>query len=156
VRVIGIKGEQIGIVKIEEALQKAQEEGLDLVEVAPNANPPVCRIMDYGRYKYQQKKKQQEAKKKQVQVQIKEIKVRPKIDEHDFQFKLKHIKRFLTQDKAWVKVIMRFRGREIIHTDLAKEVMLRIIGETTDLAKIHKHPLMEGRTMTMILIPKQM
>jgi len=152
-RLIDVDGKQIGIVSLEEALRRAEEEGLDLVEVAPNANPPVCRIMDYGKYKYQQKKKQQEARKKQTQVQVKEIKMRPKIEEHDFQFKLKHIKRFL-KEKALVKVVMWFRGREIIHADLGKAVMERVIEETKDLARVHTPPVMEGRRMTMVLAPK--
>jgi translation initiation factor IF-3 len=154
VRLIGVDGKQIGIVSIQEALRRAEEEGLDLVEVAPNANPPVCRIMDYGKYKYEQKKKQQQAKKKQAQVQIKEIKLRPKIEEHDFQFKLKHIKRFLTEDKARVKVMIWFRGREVVHKDLGKALLDRIIEEVKDIAKVDKPPQMEGRNMVMFLVPK--
>ena len=153
-RLIGVDGKQIGIVSIQEALRRAEEEGLDLVEVAPNANPPVCRIMDYGKYKYEQKKKQQQAKKKQAQVQIKEIKLRPKIEEHDFQFKLKHIKRFLTEDKARVKVMIWFRGREVVHKDLGKALLDRIIEEVKDIAKVDKPPQMEGRNMVMFLVPK--
>jgi len=154
VRLIGVDGKQIGIVSIQEALRRAEEEGLDLVEVAPNANPPVCRVMDYGKYKYEQKKKQQQAKKKQAQVQIKEIKLRPKIEEHDFQFKLKHIKRFLTEDKARVKVMIWFRGREVVHKDLGKALLDRIIEEVKDIAKVDKPPQMEGRNMVMFLVPK--
>ncbi len=153
-RLIGVDGKQIGIVSIQEALRRAEEEGLDLVEVAPNANPPVCRVMDYGKYKYEQKKKQQQAKKKQAQVQIKEIKLRPKIEEHDFQFKLKHIKRFLTEDKARVKVMIWFRGREVVHKDLGKALLDRIIEEVKDIAKVDKPPQMEGRNMVMFLVPK--
>ena len=153
-RLIGVDGKQIGIVSIQEALRRAEEEGLDLVEVAPNANPPVCRIMDYGKYKYEQKKKQRQAKKKQAQVQIKEIKLRPKIEEHDFQFKLKHIKRFLTEDKARVKVMIWFRGREVVHKDLGKALLDRIIEEVKDIAKVDKPPQMEGRNMVMFLVPK--
>ena len=143
-RLIGVDGKQVGIVSIQEALRRAGKEGLDLVEVAPNANPPVCRIMDYGKYKYEQKKKQQQAKKKQAQVQIKEIKLRPKIEEHDFQFKLKHIKRFLTEDKARVKVMIWFRGREVVHKDLGKALLDRIIEEVKDIAKVDKPPQMKG------------
>ena len=154
VRLVGVDGKQIGVVPLEKALRLAEGEGLDLVEVAPNANPPVCRIMDYGKYKYEQKKKQQSAKKKQAQVQVKEIKFRPKIEEHDFQFKLKHIKRFLTEDKARVKVIIWFRGREVIHKDLGRAVLERVIEEVKDIAKVDRPPVMEGRTMTMFLIPK--
>lgn len=144
----------MGIVKLEEALRRAEEEGLDLVEVAPNADPPVCKIMDYGRYKYQQQKKLQEAKKKQAQFQIKEVKIRPKIDEHDFQFKLRHIKRFLKEEGSKVKVTMIFRGREVIHTDLGKSVLARIIEEVGEIGRLEKPPFMQGRIMTMILAPK--
>lgn len=154
VRLVGVDGKQIGVVPLEQALRLAEDEGLDLVEVAPNANPPVCRIMDYGKYKYAQKKKQQLAKKKQAQVQVKEVKFRPKIEEHDFQFKLKHIKRFLTEDHARVKVMIWFRGREIIHKDLGRAILARVIEEVKDIAKVDKPPVMEGRTMTMFLVPK--
>ena len=142
------------MVSIDEALRRAEEEGLDLVEVAPNANPPVCRIMDYGKYKYEQKKKLQQAKKKQAQVQVKEIKLRPKMEEHDFQFKLKHIKRFLSEDKARVKVMIWFRGREVVHKDLGRAILDRIVEELKDIAKVDRAPQMEGRHMVMFLAPK--
>lgn len=151
---IGTKGGQLGIVSLQEALRKAEEEGLDLVEVAPNANPPVCKIMDYGRYKYQQQKKLQEAKKKQSQSQLKEVKIRPKIEEHDFQFKLKHIRRFLKEEGSRVKVTMIFRGREIVHTDLGKAVLSRVIEEVKEISRLEKPPFLQGRIMTMILAPK--
>jgi len=153
VRLIDTEGEQLGIVSLQEALRKAEEEGLDLVEVAPNANPPVCRIMDYGKYKYQQQKKLQEAKKKQTQSQLKEVKLRPKIEEHDFQFKLKHIRRFLKEGSR-VKVTMRFKGREIVHTDLAKSVLVRIVKEVEEISRLEKSAFMQGRIMIMILAPK--
>ncbi len=152
-RLIDTEGEQLGIVSLQEALRKAEEEGLDLVEVAPNANPPVCRIMDYGKYKYQQQKKLQEAKKKQTQSQLKEVKLRPKIEEHDFQFKLKHIRRFLKEGSR-VKVTMRFKGREIVHTDLAKSVLVRIVKEVEEISRLEKSAFMQGRIMIMILAPK--
>lgn len=148
------KGEQLGIVNLQEALKRAEEEGLDLVEVAPKANPPVCRIMDYGRYKYQQQKKLQEARKKQSQYQLKEVKIRPKIEEHDFQFKLKHIRRFLKEEGSRVKVTMMFRGREIVHTDLGKAVLARVIEEVKEIGRLEKPPFLQGRVMTMILAPK--
>lgn len=139
---------------LQEALKRAEEEGLDLVEVAPNASPPVCRIMDYGKYKYQQQKKLQEARKKQSQYQLKEVKIRPKIDEHDFQFKLKHIRRFLKEEGSKVKVTMIFRGREIVHTDLGKAVLARIVEEVREIGRLEKPPFMQGRIMIMILTPK--
>ncbi len=138
---------------IGKALSTAQDFGMDLVEISPSANPPVCKIMDYGRFKYEQTKKQQEAKKKQSTVQIKEIKVRPKTGEHDLQTKIGHIKRFLgNRDK--VKVTMVFRGREITLTDLGQEVFEKIVEETQDLAAIENAPKFEGRAMVMVLSPK--
>lgn len=130
----------------------AREVGLDLVEVAPNANPPVCKVMDYGKYLYEQQKKQQEAKKKQVKVQIKEIKVRPKTDENDLQTKLRHIKRFLDGGDR-CKVTVFFRGRELAHKEKGLEVLERIAKEVEEVAKIEQTPKFEGRTMTMLLAP---
>lgn len=126
---------------------------LDLVEVAPDANPAVCRIMDYGKYKYQLKKRQQEAKRKQVQIQLKEIKIRPTTEEHDFQFKLQHIRKFLTQ-KNKAKISMFFRGRQIIYTDSGMNMMKRIVEETQDIGIVEREPYMEGRKMFMILAPR--
>ncbi len=151
-RVIDDDGEQLGILSKDEAIRTAQERGLDLVEVAPNADPPVCRIMDFGKYKYQQQKKQQEAKKRQSVVQLKEIKVRPKTDEHDYQTKLKHIRRFL-EDGDRVKVTVFFRGREIVHKDRGLTILQRVMAETEDIAKVEQEPRSEGRTMNMFLVP---
>lgn len=146
-------GNQIGILGIREALAAAGEFGLDLVEVSPNAKPPVCKIMDYGRYKYEQTKKQQEAKKKQTTFQVKEIKVRPKTGEHDLQTKLGHIKKFLDR-KDKVKVTVMFRGREIALADRGRELLAQISTEVQDLATIEQEPKFEGRTMIMVLSPK--
>lgn len=136
-----------------EALDQAAEFGLDLVEVSPNANPPVCKIMDYGRYRYEQTKKKQEAKKKQSSFQVKEIKVRPKTGEHDLQVKIGHIKKFIgRRDK--VKVTVIFRGREITLSKLGMAVLEKIAGETEEIAQVEQAPKFEGRTLAMILGPK--
>ncbi|WP_123289268.1 translation initiation factor IF-3 [Desulfosoma caldarium] len=153
VRVIGADGNQLGILPLDEALNAAREEGLDLVEVAPNADPPVCKIMDYGKFRYQQSKRSQEAKKKQTVIQVKEIKLRPKTDEHDIQTKLRHIRRFLAQkDKAKVTVI--FRGREIAFKDRGEMVLQRVLDELKDEVVVEVPPKMEGRNLVMILAPK--
>lgn len=134
------------------AIDIAKEKGLDLVEVADKAHPPVCKIMDYGKFKFEQKKKKQEAKKKQTVVSIKEIKVRPKTDEHDFQTKLKHIRRFL-EDGDRCKVTVFFRGREIVHKDRGLVMLERVVEDTKDIAKVEQTPQHEGRTMFMMLVP---
>ncbi len=153
VRVIGADGSQLGIMSIDEALNAAREEGLDLVEVAPNADPPVCKIMDYGKFRYQQSKRSQEAKKKQTVIQVKEVKLRPKTDEHDIQTKLRHIRRFLAQkDKAKVTVI--FRGREIAFKERGEIVLQRVLDELKDEVVVEMPPKMEGRNLVMILAPK--
>jgi translation initiation factor IF-3 len=152
VRVIDEEGEQLGILDTEDALRTAQEKGLDLVEVAANADPPVCRIMDYGKYKYEQQKKTQQARKKQAQVQVKEIKVRPKTDEHDYQTKLRHIRRFLEAGDR-CKVTVFFRGREIVHKDRGLILLERAMEDTEDIAKVEQPPRFEGRTMNMMLAP---
>ncbi len=153
VRVIDPDGGQVGVIPLRQALEKAAEFGLDLVEVSPNADPPVCKIMDYGRYKYEQTKKQQEAKKKQSSFQVKEIKVRPKTGDHDLQVKIGHIRKFIEkQDK--VKVTVVFRGREISLSEMAKDQLRIIVAETEDIAAIEQPPKFEGRTMVMILAPK--
>jgi len=152
VRVIGDDGEQAGILLLEEAISLAVERGLDLVEVAPNAKPPVCKIMDFGKYKYQQQKKQQEARKKQTVVQLKEIKVRPKTDDHDFQTKVKHIRRFLEAGDR-CKVTVFFRGREIIHKDRGVAILNRVVEALEDVAKLDQEPRAEGRTMGILLSP---
>lgn len=153
VRVIAPDGEQIGIIPIKEALAAAAEAGLDLVEVSPNANPPVCKIMDYGRYRYEQTKKKQVAKKKQSTFQLKEIKVRPKTGEHDLQVKIGHIKKFIDK-KDKVKVSVIFRGREITLSELGMAVLQKIIEETEDIAQVEQRPKFEGRILVMVLSPK--
>ena len=153
VRVIGRDGQQLGIVPIRKALELAALDHLDLVEVAPNADPPVCKIMDYGKFKYQQNKRSQEAKKKQTVIQVKEVKIRPKTDEHDLQVKMRHIKRFIAQkDKA--KVTILFRGREIAYSDQGMKVLDRIKEELKEEIVIEQQPKMEGRNLIMILAPK--
>ncbi|HQN18613.1 MAG TPA: translation initiation factor IF-3 [Syntrophobacteraceae bacterium] len=153
VRVIGQEGQQMGVLSLKKALELAAHEELDLVEVAPNADPPVCRIMDFGKFKYQQNKRTQEAKKKQTVIQVKEVKVRPKTDEHDLQVKIRHIKRFLGQkDKA--KVTILFRGREIAYTELGMKVLERVKEELKEDAVVEQPPKMEGRNMVMILAPR--
>lgn len=138
---------------LQDALDAAREEGLDLVEVAPNADPPVCKIMDYGKFRYQQSKRSQEAKKKQTVIQVKEVKLRPKTDEHDIQTKLRHIRRFLAQkDKAKVTVI--FRGREIAFKDRGEMVLQKVLDELKEEVVVEMPPKMEGRNLVMILAPK--
>jgi translation initiation factor IF-3 len=153
VRVIADNGEQLGILPIAEAVAKAQEAGLDLVEMAADADPPVCRIMDYGRYKYQQSKKQSESRKKTSVIEVKEIKFRPKTAEHDYQFKLRNIKKFLA-DRNKIKVSLVFRGREIAHASLGHELMNRLIEDTKDDGHVEQNPGLEGRTMVMVIAPK--
>jgi translation initiation factor IF-3 len=153
VRLIDPDGKQLGVVPFMEALETAESHGLDLVEVAPNVSPPVCRIMDYGRYKYQQSKKLQEAKKRQSTFQVKEIKLRPRTGEHDFQVKMRHAKRFLDhRDKVKVSVI--FRGREMAHTDLGVGLLQRVVEETSEFAVVEQEARREGRIMVMVLAPK--
>jgi len=152
VRVVTEDGKQLGIMPLKKALQIAFDEGLDLVEVAPKANPPVCKIMDYGKFVYKQKKKLQEAKKKQTSFQVKEIKIRPKIDEHDLNTKLNNMKKFLSKGEK-CKVIIVFRGREILHHDLGLELLNRIKEELKDLGRVEQEPKLEGRNMSMVLAP---
>lgn len=152
-RLIGDEGQQLGIVSTRDALAMAREKGLDLIEVAPTANPPVCRIMDYGKYKYDQGKREREARKKQHVTEVKGIRLKPDTDEHDFQFKLKHVLRFLKEGDK-VKITVIFRSREITHPEFAKRQLDRIVEAASDIAVVEKAPGMEGRTMTMILSPK--
>ncbi len=152
VRLIGPDGKQIGIVPLREALAKAEEYGLDLVEVAPQANPPVCKIMDYGQFLYQEAKKAKEARKRQTQVEVKEIKVRPKTEDHDLQTKIRHIRRFL-EDKNKVKVRVFFRGRELAHPELGEEILKKIEEAVKDLGRVEMAPRLEGRQMIMIIGP---
>jgi len=151
--VIDPDGNQLGILSAREALAAAAEFGLDLVEVSPTANPPVCKIMDYGRYKYEQTKKQQEAKRKQSTFQVKEIKIRPKTGDHDLQVKIGHIKKFIGK-KDKVKVTVIFRGREVSLADRGRELLGQIVQETADVAAVEQEPKFEGRVMIMILTPK--
>jgi translation initiation factor IF-3 len=153
VRVISPEGEQLGILPIEEALALAQERELDLVEVAPNERPPVCRIMDYGKYKYQQSKRSQEAKKRQKVIQIKEIKMRPKTEEHDYLFKMRHAHRFLEEGNK-VKVTLLFRGREMDHIDLGQRLLDRMLTDCKEVSTVEQHPRMEGQTLSLILAPR--
>ncbi len=153
VRVVGSDGEQIGVMPIEEALRISSSEALDLVEVSPGANPPVCKIMDYGKYKYEVTKKKQEAKRKQKTSQIKEIKVRPKTDVHDLETKVRHIKKFIGNNDK-VKVTLVFRGREFMLKEQANAVLERIQTMTDEFAQVEQAPKFEGRVITMLLGPK--
>jgi len=153
VRVISPDGEQLGIMEVPAALEKAEEHGLDLVEVAPNVDPPVCRIMDYGRYRYEESKKEHERKKKQAIVVVKEIKLRPKTEEHDLDYKVKRLKEFLA-DKFKVKVTIMFRGREITHPEQARTIIDKVIQLMGEDGQVEQPAKFEGRNMTMILAPK--
>lgn len=144
----------MGIMSVRDGLRVAQERGLDLVEVAPGAKPPVCRIMDYGKYKYEQSKREREARKKQKVICVKEVKFRLGIEEHDFQVKARNATRFLKHGDK-VKVTVMFRGREISHADLGKDICLKLANQLCDLAVVEKPPKVEGRNMVMILAPKQ-
>jgi translation initiation factor IF-3 len=154
VRLIGADGYQIGVVDLRAAKEKATEAGLDLVEIVPNAEPPVCRLMDFGRFLFDQKKKKSEARKKQKQVQVKEVKFRPGTDIGDYQVKLRNLTRFLQEgDKA--KVTMRFRGREHAHRELGLELLRRVENDLAELSIVEQQPQMEGRQMIMVLGPKK-
>lgn len=154
VRVIGPEGDQLGIMARNDAINIAREAGLDLVEVAAASDPPVCRIMDYGKYKYEQQKKKADARKRQTVVQIKEIKVRPKTDDHDYDTKIRHIRRFL-EDGDRCKVTVFFRGREIVHKDRGIAILERMVADLADVAKQEQPPRAEGRTLQMLLVPKK-
>jgi translation initiation factor IF-3 len=147
-------GTQLGIMPIGEALSRAARASLDLVEVAPAADPPVCRIMDYGKFRYQQNKKLQDARKTQTIIHVKEIRLRPKTEEHDLQVKIKHIKKFLEQQDK-VKISMMFRGREITYTDIGRKIMEEIRDALADVAVIDQQPKLEGRNMVMVVAPKK-
>ena len=153
VRLIGADGQQVGVMPTKEALAQAVEAHLDLVEVAPQASPPVCRIMDYGKYKYQQSKKQQEARRKATTIQVKEVKVRPKIEEHDMGFKLRNARRFL-EDGDKVKISVIFRGREIAHTDRGFRILAQMSEALADVGTVEQNPKLEGRNLSMIVTPK--
>jgi len=154
VRLIDAEGQQVGILRTRDALDRAAEEGLDLVEIVPNAEPPVCRLMDFGKFLFEQKKKRAEARKNQKQVEIKEIKFRPGTEEGDYQVKLRNLTRFLSEgDKA--KVTMRFRGREHAHRDLGLELLQRVERDLASISLLEQQPQMEGRQMVMVLAPKK-
>jgi translation initiation factor IF-3 len=152
VRLVGPEGEQLGVLPVEQALARAQELGMDLVEVSPMAKPPVCKIMDYGKFKYLEKKKQNEAKKKQVVVQLKEVKLRPRTEEHDYDVKLKKVREFLGESNK-ARITVMFRGREMSHKELGQKVLQRVIEDLRDVAVIEAAPRVEGRQMFMILAP---
>ena len=154
VRLIGVDGNQVGIVAIGEAKRMAEEAGLDLVEISPTAVPPVCRIMNFGKFQYEESKRRHAARKKQKQIQVKEVKFRPGTDEGDYQIKLRNLIRFFEEgDKA--KVTLRFRGREMAHTDIGRQVLIRLQNDLAAYAVVEQHPLMEGRQMVMMLAPKK-
>jgi translation initiation factor IF-3 len=153
VRLIGADGQQVGVMPIKEALAQAAEAHLDLVEVAPQASPPVCRIMDYGKFKYQQSKKQQEARRRATTIQVKEVKVRPKIEEHDMGFKLRNARRFL-EDGDKVKISVIFRGREIAHTDRGFRILAQMAEALAEVGNVEQNPKLEGRNLSMIVTPK--
>ena len=153
VRVIDGKGENHGVISLEDALEIADEAGLDLVEVSPQVSPPVCKVLDYGKYKYEQQKKANEARKKQKTIDVKEIKMRPSIDEHDYQVKMKNVRKFLNHGDK-VKMTIRFRGREMAHQDLGLRVLTRVREELEEIIKIEQMPKTEGRLMVMVITPK--
>ena len=153
VRLIDQNGEMQGVMSARDAWLRAQAVGMDLLEISPNATPPVVKILDFGKYKYEQQKKKNEAKKKQKVIEIKEIKVRPNIDENDYQVKLRAMKSFIEEGDK-VKVTLRFRGREMAHQDIGFKLLQRVRAETAPIAKVEAEPLMEGRQMTMVLAPK--
>ena len=153
IRVIGAEGEMLGVMNTDEARRMARGLELDLVEVNPKASPPVCKIMDFGKFKYEEKKKQNEARKRQTQIALKEIKLRPKTDDHDVEFKVKHVRRFLEEGNK-VKITVRFRGREITHPETARRQIDLIIEAVDDLAAVETPARLEGRTMTAILAPR--
>jgi len=155
VLVIDMDGKQLGVMPPQEAIRLAEERGLDLVEVAPNSNPPVCRVMDFGKFKYQQRKKAQETRKKKTHgiTTLKEIKLRPRTEEHDLFFKIRNLKKFLA-NRNKIKISLQFRGREMAHIDLGEKVMSRIVEEIKEVAVIEQRPKLEGRFMTMVVAPK--
>jgi len=153
VRLVDAAGEMVGVVSIRDALIAAEEAGLDLVEVSPNADPPVCKILDYGKFKYEAQKRANEARKKQKIIEVKEIKMRPNIDDNDYDVKMRSARRFLEEGDK-VKVTMRFRGREMAHQDLGMNVLIKVRDDLVELAKVEQMPKLEGRQMIMVLPPK--
>ena len=154
VRVVGADGEQMGVMPTREAMAIAEKEELDLVEVAPNAKPPVCRLMDYGKYLYEKQKRDKEARKAQKQTEVKEVRLRPKTDDHDVNVVLKKIRKFVGEGSK-VRVRMRFRGREIAHSDVARSIMQRVAKDVEDVATVEAMPSFEGRSMIMVLAPSK-
>ncbi|WP_368671509.1 translation initiation factor IF-3 [Corallococcus carmarthensis] len=152
VRVVGPNAEQLGVMSLEAALTRAQADGLDLVEISPMAKPPVCKIMDYGKFKYEEKKKASETKKKQVVVHLKEVKLRPKTEEHDYEFKVRNVRRFLEEGNK-AKITIMFRGREITHKELGSAILDDVTKDLKEIAVVEQNPRMEGRQMFMILAP---
>jgi translation initiation factor IF-3 len=152
VRLVGEDGEMIGVVRLREALDRAREAGLDLVEVSPTAKPPVCKILDYGKFKYEAQKRANVARKKQRVIEVKEIKMRPNIDDNDYGIKMKKVRHFLEEGDK-VKVTMRFRGRELSHQNLAMNILTKVKDEVSDLGKVEQFPKMEGRQMVMVMAP---
>ena len=153
VRLIDAEGQNRGVIPTRQALALAEESGLDLVELSPDAKPPVCKILDYGKFKYQEQKKASEARKKQKVIEIKEIKMRPMIDDHDYDVKMKAIRRFFDEGDK-VKVTLRFRGREMAHQELGQKLLERVKGDTIEIAKVESEPRFEGRQIVMVLAPK--
>lgn len=153
VRVIGVEGDQLGIMPIRQALQLAADANLDLVNVAPNAKPPVCRIMDYGKFKFEQQKKEKEARKKQKIINVKEVRFSPTIEEHDYNTKMRNVIKFLSKGDK-VKCSIRFKGRQITHADIGKQVLDRLAKDVTEVGEVESKPKIEGRSMLMILSPK--
>ena len=151
---VGAEGEQLGVVSLEEAQTVAAEATMDLVEISPQAEPPVCKVMDYGKFRFEEQKKQQAARKKQKQIQVKEIKFRPGTDIGDYNVKLRNLTRFLTEGDK-VKVTLRFRGREMAHQDLGRDLLKRVEGDLAELGTVEQFPKMEGRQMVMVLAPKK-
>ncbi|WP_422395576.1 translation initiation factor IF-3 [Roseovarius phycicola] len=152
IRLIGADGENVGVVTPERAMEMAEDAGLDLVEISPNAEPPVCKIMDYGKYKYEQQKRESEARKKQKVIEVKEVKFRPNTDTHDYDVKMRNVFRFLENGDK-VKVTLRFRGREMAHQDLGRDLLERVAEDIEGIGKIENMPKMEGRQMIMIIGP---
>ena len=153
IRLIDADGEMVGVVSLREGLDMAAEVGLDLVEVSPNAEPPVCKILDYGKYKYEAQKKKAEARKKQKVIEVKEIKLRPSIDDNDYEVKMRAMRKFIEEGDK-VKVTLRFRGREMAHQDLGMKVLDRVREQLDDMAKVEQFPKMEGRQMVMVMAPR--
>lgn len=152
-RLVDERGQMVGVVQRNEALAMAADAGLDLVEIAPNADPPVCKILDYGKFKYEEQKKKNEARKKQKVIEVKEIKLRPSIDDHDYEVKMRSMNKFIEEGDK-VKVTMRFRGRELAHQELGMNVLMRVRDDLEEIAKVEQMPRMEGRQMTMVVAPR--